>query len=180
MRRWAVLVCLAATSLGAQEPAPPPAESASQQSTPLPATPEQERFLQALRTATRGIAQLKDGLSRVTRTQASRDTSSQRRAGRLLGGLCGSARAFMARGRARMNPTVYADSTRIMARRLATQIDSLIAYMPTCEQGAAKTPGPVATDLGKKMKSYETALQDFRAAIGFPVKPESSKTPGQQ
>ena len=108
MRCLTVLVCLAATAARAQEPTPPPppppppaTDSVRAESTPVPPpppSPEQKRFVDGLRTATRGIAQLKDGLARVTRTQLKNDSVSQRRAGRLLAGLCGSARAFMGRG----------------------------------------------------------------------------------
>src|SRR5439155_691628 len=99
--------------VGAQPPTPPPsppppdsARAESALAPPPPPTPEQKRFVDGLRTATRGIAQLKDGLNRVTRTQSTGDSVSRRRAGRLLVGLCGSARAFMARGRPYMKPAV--------------------------------------------------------------------------
>src|SRR5213076_1436289 len=110
------------------------------------------------------------------RTQAKSDSVSQRRAGRLLAGLCGSARAFMGRGRPYMKPAVYEDSTRLKARRLTTQMDTLIGYMTTCEQGAAATPLPIAADLGKRMKAYEAVLREFRVAVGLPVKADSSQT----
>ena len=112
MRCLAMLLCVAATALGAQEPEPPldsarpPEESIAP---PPPPTLEQKRFLAGLRTATRGIAQLKDGMSRVTRA-GTRDSVAQRRAGRLLAGLCGSSRGFLKRGRPQMSPTVYEDS----------------------------------------------------------------------
>ena len=182
MRCLAVLVCVAATAARAQEPTPPPlpppaldsvrAESAL--APPPPPSPEQKRFVDGLRTATRGIAQLKDGLARVTRTQLKNDSVSQRRAGRLLAGLCGSARAFMGRGRPYMKPAVYEDSTRLKARRLTTQMDSLISYTTSCEQTATATPVPVAAELTKRMKSYDGVLRDFRLAVGLPVKADSS------
>lgn len=178
MRCLAVLLCVTATSVTAQQPTPAAPDSAPAESarTPPPPSPEQQRFLDGLRTATRGIAQLKDGLGRVGRAQATNDTTSQRRAGRFLAGLCGSARAFLKRGRPRMSPAVYADSTQLMARRLVTQIDTLIGYASTCEQGAAATPAPIAADLGKRIKTYDTALRDFRVAIGLPVKDDTAKT----
>jgi hypothetical protein len=191
MRSLAVLLgLLAATSLGAQQPTPPP-DSVRAESTaapavvppvptpPAPPTPEQRRFLDGLRTATRGIAQLKDGVSRVTRA-TTRDSLSQRRAGRLLAGECGSSRAFLKRGRPRLTPTVYSDTVRLLARRLVTQIDSLIAYSSNCEQEAVATPGPTAAELGKRMKNYDAALRDFRVAIGLPVKEDTVKTPRRQ
>jgi hypothetical protein len=187
MRSLAVLLgLLAATSLGAQQPTPPP-DSVRAESTaapalvppvptpPAPPTPEQRRFLDGLRTATRGIAQLKDGVSRVTRA-TTRDSLSQRRAGRLLAGECGSSRAFLKRGRPRLTPTVYSDTVRLLARRLVTQIDSLIAYSSNCEQEAVATPGSTAAELGKRMKNYDAALRDFRVAIGLPVKEDTVKT----
>jgi len=110
MRCLAVLFCIATTSLGAQQPEPSPdsarAVAESAPTTPAPPPPEtleQKRFTQGLRTATRGIAQLKDGMSRVTRA-GSRDSAAQRRAGRFLAGLCGSSRGFLKRGRPQMNP----------------------------------------------------------------------------
>jgi hypothetical protein len=181
MRCLVVLLCVAASVAGAQQPVPvpgAPADSAHVDSVPVPPpppTPEQKRFVDGLRTATRGIAQLKDGLNRVTRTQK-RDSVSQRRAGRFLGGVCGSARGFMARGRPYLKPAVYEDSTRLKARRLTTQMDSLIAYMPACEQSAGATPSAIATELGKRVKVYDVTYRDFRAAIGLPLREDSSKT----
>lgn len=177
MRSLVVLSCIAAVAavpVAGQQPVPPPESVAAESTPPAEPTPEQLRFLDGLRTASRGVAQLKDGLGRVTRAQARGDSASQRRAGRFLAGLCGSARGFLARGRPRMLPTAYEDTTRIIARRLTTQIDSLIAYMGSCELTAGKTPVPVATDLGKRMKSYDTALNNFRLAVGLPVKGDSS------
>jgi len=183
MRCLTVLVCVAAaTAARAQEPTPPPPpppapDSVRAESTPVPPpppSPEQKRFLDGLRTATRGLAQLKDGLARVTRTQSKSDSVSQRRAGRLLAGLCGSARAFMGRGRPYMKPAVYEDSTRLKARRLTVQMDSLISYTTSCEQGATATPVPVATELTKRLKTYDTVLREFRLAVGLPVKADSS------
>jgi len=187
MRCLAVLCCVAATVAGAQQPTPPPsppppdsARAESALAPPPPPTPEQKRFVDGLRTATRGIAQLKDGLNRVTRTQSTGDSVSRRRAGRLLVGLCGSARAFMARGRPYMKPAVYEDSIRLKARRLTAQMDSLIAYMAVCEQTASATPAPVAGELNKRMKSYDAVLREFRLAVGLPVKADSAQTARRQ
>jgi len=177
MRCLAVLLCFVAISLGAQTPPPLP-DSARAESTPPPplTSPEQKRFLNGLRTATRGIAQLKDGVSRVTRA-GGRDSAAQRRAGRLLSGLCGSSRAFMKRGRPQMSPTVYEDSVQLKAKRLVTQVDSLIKYTTTCEDSATVAPGATVLGLGKRMKSYDAAWRDFRLAIGFPVREDSAKGP---
>jgi hypothetical protein len=181
MRCFAMLLCFAATALRAQQPEPPPHDSAHAESLPAPLpppppSPEQKRFLSGLRTATRGIAQLKDGVSRVTRAGTTRDSAVQLRAGRLLAGLCGSSRGFMKRGRPQMTATVYEDSVRLKARRLVTQMDSLIAYTPTCEQRAAAKPDSTVVELNKRMKTYDSALRDFRLAVGLPVKDDTSKT----
>src|SRR5438067_12498119 len=99
MRCLAMLLCVAATALGAQEPEPPldsarpPTESMAP---PPPPTLEQKRFLAGLRTATRGIAQLKDGMSRVTRS-GTRDSAGRRRPGRRSAGLAAPAAAFPSR-----------------------------------------------------------------------------------
>ena len=190
MRSLAVLLCvLAAPSLGGQQPTPP-ADSVHAESTaapalppvptpPAPPTPEQKKFLDGLRTATRGIAQLKDGVNRVTRA-TTRDSLTQLRAGRLLAGECGSSRAFLKRGRPRLMATVYSDTVRLLARRLVTQIDSLIAYTTNCEQQAAATPGSTAAEVSKRMKTYDAALRDFRVAIGLPVSEDTVKTPKRQ
>ncbi len=173
MRCLVVLCCVATTALRAQQPTPPTSDSARAESaraeslrTPPPPTPEQKRFQDGWRTASRGIAQLNYGLARVARAQANNDTEDQHTAGRLLAGWCGSARAFMRRGRPRMNPTVYSDSARLSARRLVTQLDTLIAYAPTCEDSAAAHPVAVAAGLGKRVKSYDTAARDFKVATG--------------
>jgi hypothetical protein len=189
MRSLAVLLCVvAATSLGAQQPTPAP-DSVRPETTaapiapavppvptpPPPPSPEQKKFLDGLKTATRGIAQLKEGVNRVTRA-TTRDSLTQRRSGRLLAGLCGSSRAFLKRGRPRLTVTVYSDTVRLLARRLVTQIDSLIAYTSHCEQEAVATPGPTAAEVGKRMKTYDAALRDFRLAIGLPVSEDTVKT----
>ena len=179
MRCLTMLLCVAATALAGQEPAPPldSARAAAESiptTPPPPPTPEQKRFLAGLRTATRGITQLKDGMSRVTRA-GTRDSLAQRRAGRFLAGLCGSSRSFLKRGRPQMSPTVYEDSVQLKARRLVTQVDSLIKYTTTCEDSAAASPNLTAVGLGKRMKSYDAALRDFRVAIGLPVKEDTTK-----
>src|SRR6266849_1031836 len=153
MRSLAVLLCVsAATSLGAQQPTPPP-DSVRPEST--------------------------EAANRVSRA-TTRDSLTQRRSGRLLAGLCGSSRAFLKRGRPRLTPTVYSDTVRFLARRLVTQIDSLIAYTSNCEQEAVATPGPTAAEVGKRMKTYDAALRDFRLAIGLPVSEDTVKTPKRQ
>src|SRR5213594_2050712 len=181
MRCLAVLLCVAATALGAQQPEPPPDSTRAVTESmptppppPTPPTPEQKRFLAGLRTATRGIAQLKDGMSRVARA-GTRDSATQLRAGRFLAGLCGSSRGFLKRGRPQMSPLVYEDSVQLKAKRLVSQVDSLIKYTTTCEDSAGATPNSAVVGLGKRMKSYDAALRDFRVAIGLPVKEDTSR-----
>src|SRR5437867_9699425 len=100
---------------------------------PAPATIEQIRYLAGLKTATRGVAQIRDGLNRVVRTQQAGDSLTRRRAARRLGGLCGSARSFILSGRPKMQPTAYADSMRILAKQVTTRLDSLNSALPVCE-----------------------------------------------
>ena len=76
-----------------------------------------------------------------------------------------------------MNPTVYEDTVRTKAKRLTTQMDTLIAFTPACEQRAAAVPNSTAVELSKRLKSYDGALRDFRLAIGLPVKEDTAKAP---
>jgi hypothetical protein len=135
----------------------------------LEPTADQQKYLRGMRTAARGIAQLRTGVDGVTRAEASKDTTRLRRAGRMLAGLCGTARTFMRQGRTGMQPTVYEDSMRLKARRLALVVDTLVKAMTPCQADAGKTPARVAADLALRLKSYETALQEFRAATLAPT-----------
>jgi|SRR6185503_2674477 len=146
---------------------------------PVSPTPEQLRYIQGLRSVARGAAQLRDGIDRVSRTQQTRDSLRQKQAGRRLAGLCATARSFMSSGRPRMQPSAYADSTRIVARQLVVRIDSVLKFLPTCETTAGRKPAPVAEDLLKRMQAYEVALAAFRTALA-PPKQDSIKTPSQQ
>lgn len=159
-------------------PAPPPAPV---QVPPAPATPtiEQIRYMDGLRTATRGIAQLRDGLNRVTRTQQS-DSLTRRRAARRLGGLCASARSFIVSGRPKMSPAAYADSMRIVAKQLSTRLDSLNSALPNCEKTAGREPTSVSADLTKRLQAYDDALLAFRNAQAALNKPDTTKTVSQQ
>jgi hypothetical protein len=154
----------------AQQPAPATPESARVESTPplVPPveTPAQLHYRQGLKTVGRGIAQLKDGLEHVV--GAGRDSARLRQAGQRLAGLCGAAQGFLARGRARMAPTAYEDSTAIKARRLSAQIDTLVRFVPLCQAGAARQPATTAAQLFTDLKAYEAALRDYRTAIGMP------------
>lgn len=149
---------------------------------PAPPTPtlEQLRYQEGLRTATRGVAQLRDGLNRVARTQQTSDSASRRRAARRLGGLCVSARTFIASGRTKMQSTAYADSTRILAKQLTVRLDSLANALPHCEKTAGREPTTVAADLTNRLRAYDDALLAFRNAVAAQNKPDSTKTVSQQ
>jgi len=169
-----VIVVLAAATAPLQDTVVPPKDTA-----PLPPTAEQTHYLEGLRTVARGVAQLRDGIDRVARTQQGRDTVRQKQAGRRLGGLCTTARTFMTSGRPRMVATAYADSMRIVARQLVVRIDSIVKFLPTCATTAGRQPASVAADLLNRMRAYETALAAFRAGLLVP-RPDSMKTPTQR
>src|SRR4029077_6773031 len=109
MRRIVVLLsvvgALAAAPLAAQDstPAPKPPDSTHVDSAPPPPTPEQQRWMQGLRTAARGIGQIKSGIEGVQHSQG----VHAGKAGKLLAGYCGTARGFMRSGVARMSATAY-------------------------------------------------------------------------
>lgn len=169
-----VIIALAAAAapLAAQDtvghtdtaPPPPPLTSLPPEA-PLPPTPEQVRYVQGLRSVSRGVAQLRDGIDRVARTQQAGDSVQRRRAARRLGGLCTTARSFISTGRPRMQPSAYADSMRIVARQLVVRIDSVLKFLPTCEATAGKTPVPISADLHKRLQAYDAALVAFRTAL---------------
>lgn len=158
-------------------PAPPPVP-------PPPAPPpgpsiEQVRYMEGLKTATRGITQIRDGLNRVVRTQSA-DSVTRVSAAKRLGGLCGSGRSFIASGRPKMQPTAYTDSLRILAKQLTTRLDSLSNALPTCEKTAGRDPATVSTTLTTRLKAYDEALLAFRNAQAALNKPDSTKTVSQQ
>ena len=160
----------------AQPPAPAPVP-------PPPAPPEptieQIRYMEGLKTATRGIAQIRDGLNRVVRTQSA-DSSTRKGAARRLGGLCGSGRSFISSGRPKMQAAAYADSLRILAKQLTTRLDSLSNAASTCEKTAGRDPATVSTTLTARLKAYDDALLAFRNAQAALTKPDSSKSVSQQ
>jgi hypothetical protein len=161
----------------AQSPAPAPVPTPP----PAPTEPtiEQIRYMEGLKTATRGIAQIRDGLNRVVRTQSA-DSSTRKGAARRLGGLCGSGRSFISSGRPKMQAAAYADSLRILAKQLTTRLDSLSNAASTCEKTAGRDPGTVATTLTTRLKNYDDALLAFRNAQTAFYKPDSTKTVSQQ
>jgi hypothetical protein len=157
----------------------PPATVPATAQVPAPAPPptiEQIRFMDGLKTATRGIAQIKNGVDRVVRTQQAGDSLTRRRAARRLGGLCGTARSFIVSGRPKMQSTAYADTMRVLAKQLTVRLDSLNAALPVCEKTAGRDPNTVATTLTGRLKNYDDALLAFRTAL----KPDSTKAISQQ
>ncbi|HUL03377.1 MAG TPA: hypothetical protein VLV16_09145 [Gemmatimonadales bacterium] len=168
MRVLTLAMWLIASSAAAQEPVAVSAESARTESVPAPPppSPEQLKYLDGLKTAGRGVAQLKSGVTSVA--NAGRDTTKLKLAGRRLGGLCGAARGFMSSGRSKMQANAYADSTQLRARRLATQIDTLVKVAGRCESSAARQTDSTASAVLNGLRAYEAALRDFRGAIGLP------------
>ncbi len=163
---WAVPLTAQAGDSVPRDTLPPQDTLATVPAPPPPPTPEQERFREGLRTAGRGVAQLRSGVGQVRRAGAGADTSAQRRAAQTLSGLCTAARDFLSRGRAGMQPTAFEDTVRLKARRLTGQVDSLVKYMPTCAASARGQPHAVSAELEAKLKSYDSALRDFQAAAG--------------
>ena len=168
MRSFSLVLCLVASTAAAQEPAHIAPESTHVESIPLPVPPteEQLRYLHGLRTAGRGVAQLKDGVTRVSGSH--RDPQRLKQAARRLAGLCGTAHGFMTTGRAKMQANAYQDSTQLKARRLSLQVDSLIRSTPPCEANAARQPDSTVAGLTTRLRAYEAALREFRTAIGLP------------
>ena len=168
MRSFTLVLCLIASTAAAQEPVPTVPESTHAETIALPVPPtlEQLRYLHGLRTAGRGVAQLKDGVNRVSGYR--RDPVRFKPAVRRLAGLCGTAHGFMTSGRREMQATAYEDSTKLMAHRLTVQVDSLIRSTPICELNASRQPDSTVAGLLTRLRAYEAALRDFRAAIGLP------------
>ena len=156
---------------------PPPVPAPAPPSPPPAAAPtiEQIRYMAGLKTATRGVAQIRDGVNRVVRTQQA-DSLTRRRAARRLGGLCGTARSFIVSGRPKMQASAYADSMKVLARQLTVRLDSLNASLLVCEKTAGRDPSTVATSLTTRLKIYDDALLAFRTAL----KPDSTKAASQQ
>jgi hypothetical protein len=165
----------------APSPAPTPALVPVPVSPPPPPpepTIEQIRYMDGLKTVTRGVSQIRDGLNRVTRAQQA-DSATRRNAARRLGGLCGTARSFIVSGRPKMQATAYADSMRIVAKQLTTKLDSLTTTLPMCEKTAGKDP-TVPTSLTTRLKTYDDALLAFKTAQAALYKVDSTKTVSQQ
>lgn len=181
MRRLVVVLSMAGTlvaaSLAAQDttPAPKPPDSTHHDSVPPP-TPEQIKWMEGLRTAARGIGQLKSGIENVQRAGAS--PTQLRRAGKLLAGFCGTGRGFMRTGVARMSSTAYpTGDNRKIARQVVIQIDSVARETTTCEQIAGKDPKTSVQHLTPLLMSYEASIAAWRAMIGLPPIPTRNTKP---
>ena len=181
MRRIALLLgvtgVLAVMPLAAQDSTPKPPDSTHTDSAPPPPTPEQEHWMQGLRTAARGIGQIKSGIERVQRAAAENQVQL-RRAGKLLAGYCGTARGFMRSGVAHMSSTAYPEGdNRKIARQVVIQIDSVIKESAACEGGAMHDPKGSADHLVPIIRSYETAIAAWRAMVGLPPIPTRPTNP---
>jgi hypothetical protein len=152
--------------------------SVHKDSTPAqPPTLEQIRYMEGLKTVTRGVTQVREGLNRVSRAQQA-DSLRRRRAARMLGGFWGTARTFIVSGRPKMQASAYTDSLRVLAKQLTTRLDSLTAALPACEKTAGRDPTGVATNLTTRLKNYDDALLAFRTAQT--AKPDSGKVTSSQ
>lgn len=177
MRCFALIVMLPLCPVGLRavplqqaDTAAPHPDSATAPVPPPPLTPAQDRYLDGLKTAGRGVAQLKDGINQVARATGSHDSTKLRQAGHRLGGLCGAARGFLSNGRASMNSNVFSDERHKPARDLALRVDSLTAGTRACEHAASRDPTKTTNDLLTNIRSYEEALAAFRTSIGLPNK----------
>ena len=181
MRRIAVLLSLlgvlGGVPLTAQDSTPKPPDSTHVDSAPPPPTPEQAKWMQGLRTAARGIGQIKSGIERVQRARGG-DPARLLDAGKLLAGYCGTARGFLRTGVARMPSTAYTGDGKAIARQVVTQIDSVIRESVTCEQQAGRDPATSVDRLAPILRSYETAIAAWRAMMGLPATPPP-KSPNQ-
>src|SRR5215467_1224365 len=81
----------------------------------------QQRFLQGLRTAGRGVQQIKTAIDLLNRAHGSRDSSRVKVAAKRLTAYCSAARGFIASGRGKMDPAAYDPPTRKQARDLTLQ-----------------------------------------------------------
>jgi len=181
MRRLVVLLSVAgvcaAAPLAAQDstPAPKPVDSTHTDSTPPPPTPEQQKWMQGLRTAARGIGQIKSGIENVQRAGTS--AVQLKHAGKLLAGFCGTGRGFMRAGVAKMPSAAYEGDNRKIARQVVIQIDSVARETNTCEAQAARDPKTSVEHLLPFLQSYEAAIAAWRNMVGLPPLPTRTAKP---
>jgi len=138
--------------------------------TPPAPNPAQQRYLQGLRTAGRGVAQIKTGIDRLNRARGARDSSQVKVAAKRLTGYCSAARSFIASGRGQMDPVAYDPPTRKPARDLMVQLDSLSLSAKDCQSAKGLAPQLLSAGLVTRLRAYDAALADFRTAIGLPNK----------
>ena len=181
MRRLVVLLSvtgsLVAAPLVAQDttPAPKPPDSTHIDSVPPP-TADQLKWMEGLRTAARGIGQLKSGIENVQRAETS--PTQLKRAGKLLAGFCGTGRGFMHTGVARMSATAYPPGdNRKIAQQVVIQIDSVAKETTNCERTAAKDPKTSVQHLTPLLMSYEASIAAWRAMVGLPAIPTRNTKP---
>jgi len=132
--------------------------------------PAQQRYLQGLRTAGRGVAQIKTGIDRLNRARGGRDSSQVKVAAKRLTGYCSAARGFIASGRGQMDPVAYDPPNRKPARDLMVQLDSLSLSAKDCQGAKGLAPQLLSSGLVTRLRAYDVALADFRTAIGLPNK----------
>jgi hypothetical protein len=165
----APLLVLGALALPRTAPAqlPGTGESTATAAAPAP-NPAQQRYMQGLRTAGRGVAQIKTGIDRLNRARGTKDSSQVKVATKRLTGYCSAARSFIASGRGQMDPVAYEPPTRKQARDLTLQLDSLSLSAKECQGAYGLAPQTLSTGLVARLRAYDAALADFRTAIGLP------------
>lgn len=173
MRTIVLPLLLSAASIGVPAPVcgqlPGSADSAANAAARAP-NPAQQKYLQGLRTAGRGVAQIKTGIDRLNRARGTRDSSQVKLATKRLTGYCTAARGFIASGRNQMDPVAYDPPTRKQARDLMVQLDSLSRSVKECQNAKGLAPELLSAGLVTRLRAYDAALAEFRTAIGLPNK----------
>ena len=144
-------------------------DSTATAASPAP-NPAQQRYLQGLRTARRGVAQIKSAVDRLNRARGTRDSSQVKLATKRLTAYCSAARSFIASGRGQMDPVAYDPPTRKQARDLTLQLDSLSLSAKECQGAKGLAPQLLSAGLANRLRAYDSALAEFRTAIGLPNK----------
>jgi hypothetical protein len=138
--------------------------------TPSAPNPQQQRYMQGLRTAGRGVAQIKTGIDRLNRVRGTKDSSQVKLAAKRLAAYCSAARGFIASGRGQMDPVAYDLPTRKQARDLTVQLDSLSLSAKECQNAKGLAAQMLSTGLVARLRAYDAAVAEFRTAIGLPNK----------
>jgi len=126
--------------------------------------------MQGLRTAGRGVAQIKSGIDRLNRARGMKDSSQVKLAAKRLAAYCSAARGFIASGRSQMDAVAYDPPTRKQARDLTQQLDSLSLSAKECQNARGLAAQMLSTGLVARLRAYDAALAEFRTAIGLPNK----------